>query len=303
MAIRGGPQGVGQENSNLSQQSADHIQGDRTVGERVGRRRINRTREKRQRGGPLRGIDSVVLFVVAVGVWWLVAHNPKGAGFYLSNPPAVARAIWASISSSFFWKNAWSTFEATLVSFAIGSAVGILAGLFVSVLPRLEGALEPFAATLNSLPRIALAPIFIAFLGITQSAKIAVGISLVFFVLYYNTRSGIKSADRDWLLLAGSLGMTAPQVFRKILLPVAWPSLFAGLRLGFTYALLGVVSTEIIAARAGLGLLVVLYASDIEYAKMYAVLVIMAVLAGSVYGLTGLVEKRIMKWNNTSIVM
>jgi NitT/TauT family transport system permease protein len=250
-----------------------------------------------------RTVDSIIIFIVSVGIWWLIVTLDKGAGFYLSNPPRVASALWHSFASGMFWTNFWSTFEATLVSFAIGSAAGILAGVGITLLPRLEDATEPFSAALNSLPRIALAPVFIAFLGITQSAKIAVGISIVFFFLYYNTRSGIKSADRDWLMMAGALGFNRRQVFQKILLPVAWPSLFSGLRLGFTYALLGVVSTEIIAARAGLGLLVVEYATQLRFNYMYAVLVIMAVFAGGVYGITGFAERRILRWNNAKVIM
>lgn len=260
-------------------------------GRAVSHRRLRRT------------LDSVVIFIAAVGIWWLIVTLAKGAGFYLSNPPQVGSALWHSLISGAFWANFWSTFEATLVSFAIGSAAGILAGIGISLLPRLEDATEPFSAALNSLPRIALAPVFIAFLGITQSAKIAVGISIVFFFLYYNTRSGIKSADRDWLMMAGALGFNRRQVFQKILLPVAWPSLFSGLRLGFTYALLGVVSTEIIAARAGLGLLVVEYSTQLRFNYMYAVLVIMAVFAGSEYGITGFIERRILRWNSNSKVM
>lgn len=244
-----------------------------------------------------------MIFVAAVGLWWLIVTLAKGTGFYLSNPPQVGSALWHSVSSSFFWSNFWSTFEATLVSFAIGSAAGILAGIVISLTPRVEDAVEPFSAALNSLPRIALAPVFIAFLGITQSAKIAVGISIVFFFLYYNTRSGIKSADRDWLMMAGALGFNRRQVFQKILIPVAWPSLFSGLRLGFTYALLGVVSTEIIAARSGLGQLVVLYSTQLRFQYMYAVLVIMAVFAGGVYGVAGVVEKRVLGWNDAKVMM
>lgn len=268
-------------------------------GRRGGRRRQRPRLPRRVR----RALDSLVIFVAAVGVWWLIVSLARGTGFYLSNPPQVSSALWHSVTSQFFWSNFWSTFEATLVSFAVGSAAGVLAGIIISLLPRVEEAVEPFSAALNSLPRIALAPVFIAFLGITQSAKIAVGISIVFFFLYYNTRSGIKSADHDWLMMAGALGFSRRQVFQKILIPVAWPSLFSGLRLGFTYALLGVVSTEIIAARSGLGQLVVEYSTQLRFQYMYAVLVMMAVFAGGVYGITGFIEQRLLRWNSAKVIM
>lgn len=249
--------------------------------------------------GAKRGLDSILVLVILIGIWWILSldHNNKIL-FYLSSPPAVGKALISSLESRYFWVNFWSTAEATLVSFVIGSLLGILAGFTVTALPRLELALEPFASTLNALPRIALAPLFIALLGISQNSKIAVGASLVVFVLYYNVRSGVQSVDRDWLLLARSLGYSKKTIYRKILVPVAWPSLFTGLRLGFTYGLLGVVSTEIIAARSGLGQLVVEYATDLNFGPMYAVLIAMALMAGGIYGLTGIVEKRIMRWNS-----
>lgn len=259
-------------------------------------------RQRRRMSRLRRVLDSAVVFVIAVGIWWSFVTTFKATGFYLSNPPQVASALWHSITSASFWANFWSTTEATLVSFVIGSIAGILTGVLITLSRRLEEAVEPFSAALISLPRIALAPVFIAFLGITQSAKIAVGVSIAFFPLFYNTRSGIKGAERDWLMMTAALGFNRREIFQKVLLPVAWPSLFAGLRLALTYALLGVVSTEIIAARSGLGLLVVEYSSQLRFSYMYAVLVIMAVFAGSIYGIAGLCERRILKWNTVRVL-
>ena len=248
--------------------------------------------------GLKRSFDSLILLIVMIGLWWgIETIDGKGIFFYFSKPSAVYLALISAMTSGYFWSNFWSTFEATLVAFVIGSLAGIIIGFAVTTVPRFERALEPFASMLNSLPRIALAPVFVVMLGISQSAKISVGASLVVFVLYYNTRAGMKSAQRDWLLMAETLGFNRWQIFVKIQGPAAWPSLFAGLRLGFTYGLLGVVSTEIIAARAGLGLLVETYSSELLMAKVYAVLIILAITAGLIYWVMGILEKRLMRWD------
>jgi NitT/TauT family transport system permease protein len=216
--------------------------------------------------------------------------------YYLSTPSAVAAFLGESLTSAQFWSNFLSTMQATLISFGIGSAAGIVAGIAVSLMPRLESALDPYASALNSLPRIALAPVFIAFLGLGLAGKVAVGVSLVFFVLFYNCRAGVKSIDQDHQMLARALNFSKMQMFQKLLLPVAWPSIFAGLRLGFTYALLGVVSSEVVASRAGLGQLIMFYSAQFRMDAVYGTLIWMGLVSGGIYWLTGLAEKRLLSW-------
>ncbi len=243
-----------------------------------------------------RRLDQFVPGIVVVIIWALVIKWDDSLTYYFSSPQAVAGFLAESVSSSQFWGHFWSTMQATLLSFGLGSVAGIACGIIVSLMPRLENAIEPYASALNSLPRIALAPIFIAFLGLGLAGKVAVGVSLVFFVLFYNCRAGVKSVEQDHLMLASALKFNKSQMFWKLLLPVAWPSIFAGLRLGFTYALLGVVSSEIVASRAGLGQLIMLYSAQFRMDAVYGTLIWMGVVSGGVYWVTGLIEKRLLRW-------
>ena len=243
-----------------------------------------------------RRLDQFVPGIVVVIIWALVIKWDDSLTYYFSSPQAVAGFLAESVSSSQFWGHFWSTMQATLLSFGLGSVAGIACGIIVSLMPRLENAIEPYAPALNSLPRIALAPIFIAFLGLGLAGKVAVGVSLVFFVLFYNCRAGVKSVEQDHLMLASALKFNKSQMFWKLLLPVAWPSIFAGLRLGFTYALLGVVSSEIVASRAGLGQLIMLYSAQFRMDAVYGTLIWMGVVSGGVYWVTGLIEKRLLRW-------
>ena len=234
-----------------------------------------------------------ILFVI---VWWIAVRVDPNLTFYFSTPADVAHFLQQSVADLEFWRNVSSTMQATFISFFIGSALGIVAGISVSLSPRVEAAIEPYASALNSLPRIALAPVFIAFLGLGTSGKVAVGVSLVFFVLYYNCRAGVKSVDPDWSTLARTLNFSKRKTFISLLLPVTWPSIFSGLRLAFTYSLLGVVSSEIVAARAGMGQLIMLYSSQFRMDAVYGTLIWMGVISGGVYWITGRIEKQIMSW-------
>ncbi|MCO6049328.1 ABC transporter permease [Mesorhizobium sp. RP14(2022)] len=241
-------------------------------------------------------IERFIPGIVFVTLWWIAIRFNPSLSFYLSTPGDVATFLGESVSDSEFWRNVSSTMQATFISFFIGSVLGIAAGISVSLSPRVEAAIEPYASALNSLPRIALAPVFIAFLGLGTAGKVAVGVSLVFFVLYYNCRAGVKSVDPDWSMLARTLNFSKRKTFFSLLLPVTWPSIFSGLRLAFTYALLGVVSSEIVAARAGMGQLIMLYSAQFRMDAVYGTLIWMGVISGGVYWIAGRVEKRIMSW-------
>ncbi|MBE0612990.1 MAG: ABC transporter permease [Burkholderiales bacterium] len=250
---------------------------------------------------PKNAIARRVLLRIAPGAlflaaWWIAVRKNENLIFYLSTPQNVASFLSSSISSENFWSNYLSTMYATLISFVIGSFTGIAAGIAVPLMPRLDEAIEPYAAFLNSLPRIALAPVFIAFLGLGLLSKVAVGFSLVFFILFYNCRAGVKSVDDDLRMLAHALDFSSTQLFFKLLIPTAWPAMFSGLRLGFTYALLGVVSSEIVASRAGLGQLIMFYSAQFDMGAVYGVLIWMGITSGGIYWLTGRLEKRLLAW-------
>jgi NitT/TauT family transport system permease protein len=238
----------------------------------------------------------IIVGVLLVLMWYAIERLGWISKFYISTPVDVWHALTSMIRSGLLQRNLYATLKETAEGFGIGAGAGILAGLGLAMSPLAERLLEPYINALNSLPRIALAPLFVVFFGIGGESKVAVAVSLVFFVLLINTRAGFKGADRDLLLLAHAYDGTRLQLFQKILLPVAVPSIFAGLRLGLIYALLGVVTGEIIAAKLGLGQLIMLYSGSFNMASVYAVLLVLAVLAVVLSSLMTAVERRLLRW-------
>lgn len=241
---------------------------------------------------------SVRLALAVVFLWgWEAAVDAKLINpFFFSKPSAIGAFIVAFFASGEIWTHLSATMQATCYGFVLGAALAIPFGLMLARFPLLDEILAPYLAGLNALPRVALAPIFILWFGIGLSSKVVLVFSLVFFIVLINTEAGVKSADEELLRMARVMGATPRQRFLKVVLPGAVPSIFAGLRVGIIYALLGTVVGEMVAAPAGLGQQVSYYSGTYRTGGVLAVLLILAVIGVALNSLTLLVERRLLRW-------
>jgi len=181
-------------------------------------------------------------------------------------------------------------------AFTIGAVAGIAVGLLFATQPFVERLLDPFVTALNAMPRIALAPLFIIWFGLGVGSKIALGVSLTFFVVLSATTAGARSVNPDHLTLAHTLGASRAQVFRMFVLPNSVPVVFAGLRLGLVVALLGVVGGEVIAAEHGLGQALAVLAASFRTSGVFALILFLAAIGVSVTWLMDRIEARLLRW-------
>lgn len=224
---------------------------------------------------------AVRLLVVVVFslLWWSLSATGLVNVNFVSTPWAVARRLVEMLFTGSTWFEIWSTFQAAMIALAIGTVLGVACGLLFSRVQLLARAFNPFVTLFNALPRPALAPLFILWFGLGVTAKVVVGVSIVFFILLLNTMAGMAMVDPDIKLLTDSLGPSRWQRFSFVELPTALPSIVAGLRLGAVYSVLGVVVSEIIAAYNGLGVLMVHATNSFDITGSMAVLVLMATCA------------------------
>ncbi|WP_345419667.1 ABC transporter permease [Pseudonocardia xishanensis] len=241
-------------------------------------------------GGP------VVLLVGALVLWEVAAARGWVAVSTFSSPSLVWAELRDLAASGALGSDLIATLTAMLVSLAIGIPLGVFVGLLLAAVPAVDRLVSPFLVPLNSIPRIALAPLFVIWFGITMNAKVAVAVSIVFFMVLFNAKSGIKSADTDMMMVARMLGIPRWSIFRKVVLPGSVPAIFAGVRLSVTYSLLGVVATEMVAARDGLGLSIVRNATNFNIGGVFAVLLVLAVFATVLAFVVGRAEKWILRW-------
>lgn len=229
----------------------------------------------------------LIVALALIAVWTTIVELGWVDRFFVSTPKDIGAFLISTFTAEIF-PHAVDTLLATVIAFALSAVAGIFGGLVLVEFAGVKRVIEPFLTALNSLPRIALAPIFILWFGIGVTSKVALAFSLGFFIVLTSTMAGIKNVDPALMRLSRSLGCGAWQQFQKITLPWAIPSVFGGLKLALIYSFLGVVTSEMLASKTGLGQLIMNYSGLL---RMDAVLGILLVLALCSVALTTLADR------------
>lgn len=242
-------------------------------------------------------LGRIISLLIFGAVWELLSRLGLINPLFIGNPIGILEFFFKGlfVTRELVVHLLW-TLAGTLAAFTLGSVTGILGGLLFVAYPKVEQFIDPIFAGLNALPRIALAPLFLLWFGLGISSKIALGFSLTFFIVLSSTVAGARSVNSDHLTLARTLGASSTQVFRRITLPSAVPTVFSGLRLGLIYALLGVIAGEIIAAQHGLGQSLTFLAGTFQINGVFAVLLLLALLGTSLTWIMTAIETRLLRW-------
>lgn len=229
-------------------------------------------------------------------VWEATAHSGALPEGLIGRPSRFLAAFAAGVADGTFPAAALITLQAVLIAFALGALLALLTALLMAVSPTLERLAAPIIDALNALPRVALIPLFILWFGIGLEQKVASGLSIMYFVLLSYTLAGAKATDPDHLLLARSLGVPGWKAFLQIVIPSALPSIFAGLRLGMIYTVLGVITAELIAGGKGLGTLVSYYSNTFNPNGLFATLIALVAVTTALIAAMSRIERTICKW-------
>lgn len=242
-------------------------------------------------------VARIVFVAVFFLAWEYIARNRIVDPLFIGVPSQIAKFLWNGlfIDYSIIRDLVW-TLGSTFLAFAIGSFAGIITALIFITWPLFERFSDPFFSALNALPRIALAPLFLLWFGLGIWSKVALGASLTYFIVLSSAVAGIRSTSADHLTLSRTMGANKRQIFTRVTLPSAVPTIFSGLRLGLIYALLGVIGGEIIAAEHGLGQLLSFLAGSFQISGMFGVLLILAILGTVLIELMNIVEKHLLRW-------
>ena len=220
---------------------------------------------------------------------------------YVSSPSAVVAALVQQFESGELARHVSATMTAAGGGYLIGIVVG-LGGAFVLMASR-RGyeVLEPFLLAFYSIPKIALAPLFIVWFGLALTPKILLAALMVFFIVFMNTVAGVRSVDRGLIDVARVLGAGRLTLIRTILIPAAAPSIMAAIRVTFSRAMVGAILAEFIASTAGLGYMIVRAARQFDIATVFAGVVVIAVLVMLVNGAIRFVEARLFPWASEQV--
>jgi NitT/TauT family transport system permease protein len=244
----------------------------------------------------------LAVLIVVGGFWQFAATQGLIDPVFAGMPTRIVVEFLSSITGPPLTVDAFATVTAALIGSGIASVVGVACAFVLAQSDVWRRIFDPYFTVLNGLPRVALAPLFLLWFGIGPMSKIMLAASITFFVMFYNTMVGVDSVDRDHLLLARAMGATRLQVFMKFVVPSAIPSIFTGLQLGFVYGMLGTVASEMLAGRAGLGVLLTRQAALFQMDGYFATLMLLALATTAISGMLEIIRRRLLRWRRADIV-
>lgn len=229
------------------------------------------------------GIYAFWLAAAAVTLWcWHIVTTSGGVSpLLLPQPGRVWEELTRILTTGEFVDDLKVTMGEIFTAFFSATIIGITVGFIVSRSKLAVDVIQPVMAGLYSIPIILFIPLFVLIFGIGPASKVAIGMTIGFFPIFFNTVSGFTNVDPVLLRAARSMGATTSQMLFQVLIPASIPSVLNGLRIGFTLALLSVVGSETIASFSGLGHRIVQLAEAMSTAPMFGYIVIVSVLAGA----------------------
>lgn len=237
-----------------------------------------------------------VLLALTVLVVWQFASGRLVAEFFISKPTAIYAALRQLVLTGNLFFHVGITATEAFVGFILGACAGIAAGVLLGRIHFLADLLQPFILAFYSLPKIALAPLFILWIGIGMNMKIVLTGTVVFFLVFLNTFTGVRTVSKELEAILHLMGANERHVLTKVVLPSAITWVFAGLRISVPYALIGAIVGELIAANRGLGFVLANASGQFDTAGVFAALLVIMALAFCLNALVRLAEIKLMPW-------
>ena len=195
----------------------------------------------------------VGLLLAFLALWEISTRRGWIDKFFVSQPTVLATQIAEWVWSGFIFRHLWVTMQETIIGFLLGTLLGVVVGFLFAHWEKLAYIFDPLMVALNAMPRVVLAPLFILWFGLGLLSKVVMVISLVFFVVFFSTYTGIREVDRDLVNNARILGATQRHMIRHVLLPSALTWIFSSLRTSVGFALIGAVVGEYLGSHEGMG--------------------------------------------------
>ncbi|MGZ4164341.1 MAG: ABC transporter permease [Tumebacillaceae bacterium] len=244
----------------------------------------------------------LAVFIILMGGWQLLASKNVIDPFFFSSPLAIFKQIVAwfqtGTSQGPLYIHFLVTFEETIISFVLGVVLGVLFGYALGMSEILSVIFGPYIQMLNALPRVVLAPIFILWLGLGMPSKIALGVTLTFFIVFFNAFQGVREVDRNLVHNARLLGANKRQLAVHVIIPSALTWILSSLHTSFGFALVGAVVGEFIGATEGLGFLISQAQGAFDTTGVFAAMVLLSVTALIADWAVGKLEKRFVAWRH-----
>ena len=240
-----------------------------------------------------------LLLIWQFGVVWLDVP-----AYILPPPSEVVAALWKGLDAGLtsrggYWLHTGVTLWEGLLGFVIGSSAGLLLGTIISQVRIIEATFSLYLVAIQSLPKIALAPIIVLWFGFGLTSKVVIICLLTFFPLLVNSMAGFKAVEPERIELMRAIGANPWQTFWKVRLPSAMPYIFAGLDMAAVFAVVGAVVGEFVGAQRGLGVLILSMNAAMDTAGTFSVFIILSLIGVLLHGILKIVSRRVLFWSGS----
>lgn len=237
----------------------------------------------------------IVFGLAVVAIWWLVTELGWVQPYIIPSPIDTWEAF--AQNSQYLAANTWVTTYETLVGFVIAVVVGVFVAVMMVYSQGLEKTLYPVILFAQVIPKIAIAPLFVVWLGFGLAPKILVAVLMAFFPVVISGLAGLRTVDPEILELTSTMGASKLRTFTKVRLPAALPELLSGLKVAATLAVTGAVVGEFVGANEGLGYVILQANGNLDTAMLFAALIIVSLLGVILFMLIQLAEKFLIPWH------
>ncbi|MGW0158276.1 ABC transporter permease [Mycobacterium sp. NPDC003323] len=237
----------------------------------------------------------VVLVIALLAAWWAVTEAELVAPYILPSPADT----WAAThqNAAYLAHNTWVTTWETVVGFIIAALVGVFVAVMMIYSSSFEKTVYPLILFAQVIPKIAIAPLFIVWLGFGPSPKILVAVLMAFFPIVISGLAGLRSVDPEILELTSTMGASRFKTFMKVRFPASLPQLMSGLKVAATLAVTGAVVGEFVGANEGLGYVILQANGSLDTAMLFAALIIMSILGIVLFAIIEIAEKLLIPWH------
>jgi NitT/TauT family transport system permease protein len=237
----------------------------------------------------------IALFIMIAVLWELGVRSHLINPFFWSQPTEIAKTWWIGVQSGAVWQDTLYTFRSTVLGFILGTTGGAVIGLSFWWSKYYARICEPFIIMFEAMPKLALAPIVVLVFGMGIGSKVAMGFAITVVITTLTTYNGVRSVDKDLARMVYSLGAKRLQVFTKVIVPSALPSMISALRINIGLALTGAIVGEYIGSEHGLGRMIFYAGQTYEISLIWANIFNLSILSMLLYLLVGKLENSLLK--------
>jgi NitT/TauT family transport system permease protein len=241
-------------------------------------------------------LQAILLAIIVVAVWQGACRLFDISSLILPAPSAIGVRLYDLVASGDIWPHLWATSVEIVSGFVFGVLAGLVIGAMISLIPVVERLVYPYLVALQTLPKVAIAPLFIIWFGYGLTSKVVITALVCFFPILVSVVAGFHSTDRDQLDMMKAFGATEWQTLIRLRVPSALVLIFAGLEIAAVLAVIGAIVGEFVGAQVGLGYLIVALNFSLDVPGVFAVLIVLSAIGLAMHGAMRFAARRYIFW-------